>query len=445
MSHDVWVLLAVSFVLIIINGFFVAAEFALISAPRPRMEQLAQEGNRAARLVLDTLATTSRQEHFVAVAQLGLSLASLFLGMYAEHGLVTWLAPLLPIPQAHLVATAMVLAFLTFWHIVLGELVPKDIGLLRSEPAILKMIRPVLLIGKLMSPLVWTLSAIGQGVLRLLRLPVAHDISFVYSAEELRLIMEESHEKGKLAGEEHELMQNVIDFGERAVRQVMVGRTRIVGVPVDATVDEALKLVVAEGYTRYPVYERDMDHILGMVHVKDLIRSRRKHPGDRPVAQLKRDLPFVPETMLIDELFDKMRQERVQMAVVFEENGGTAGIVTMEDLVEEVFGEVRDEFDAEEVEPITTLPDGSLRVQGDVPLEDVADALDRDDCAWEGIDRVTGLVVDELGRPPRIGDVVENQHLRIVVESVLERTVGTARVYNLAPADEGESDLDAGT
>lgn len=445
MSVDVIVLLVVSFLLILVNGFFVGAEFALISAPKPRLEQLAQEGNPAARLALDTVTNMSRQEHFVATSQVGLSLASLFLGMYAEHGLVEHLTGVLTVTHAHAVATVLVLAFLTFWHIVLGELVPKSIGLLRAERAIVAMIRPMLFLGRAFAPFVWILSRIGQGVLHLLRLPVTHDVSFVYSSEELRLIMEESHEKGMLQGEEHELMQNVIDFGERAVRQVMVGRTRIVGVPVDATVDEALKLVVAEGYTRYPVYERDMDHILGMVHVKDLIRSRRKHPGDRPVRQLKRDLPFVPETMLTDELFDKMRQERVQMAVVFEENGGTAGLVTMEDLIEEVFGEVRDEFDAEEVEPITPLPDGSLRVQGDVPLEDVADALDRDDCEWEGIDRVTGLVVDELGRPPRVGDVVENQQLRIVVESVLERTVGMARVYNLAPAEGCDHDVDSGT
>ena len=438
-------LLVVSFALIFANGFFVAAEFALISAPKPRLEQLAQEGNRVAALALATASTVSRQEHFVATSQLGLSLASLFLGMYAEHGLVGYFAERLPMAHPHVVASVIVLAFLTFWHIVLGELVPKSIGLLRAEPVILMLIRPMLVLGRIFAPLVWVLSRIGQGVLRLLRLPASHDVSFVYSSEELRLIMEESHEKGMLEGEEHELMQNVIDFGERAVRQVMVGRTRIVGVPVDATVDEALKLVVAEGYTRYPVYERDMDHIVGMVHVKDLIRSRRRFPGDRPVRQIKRDLPFVPETMLTDEVFEKMRDERVQMVVVFEENGGTAGLVTMEDLVEEVFGEVRDEFDAEEVEPITTLPDGSLRVQGDVPLEDVADAFDRDDCEWEGIDRVTGLVVDELGRPPRVGDVVENQNLRIVVESVLDKTVGMARVYNLAPQFSEEDELDLGT
>ena len=445
MMGELVVLLTVSLLLILINGFFVGAEFALISAPKARLEQLAQDGNRAARLALDTVTNMPRQEHFVATSQLGLSLASLFLGMYAEHGLVEVVMPAITLGHAHAVATFLVLAFLTFWHIVLGELVPKSIGLLRAERAILVLIRPMLLLGRLLAPFVWVLSRIGQAVLRLLRLPASHDVSFVYSSEELRLIMEESHEKGMLQGEEHELMQNVIDFGERVVRQVMVGRTRIVGVPVDATVDEALKLVVAEGYTRYPVYERDMDHIVGMVHVKDLIRSRRKHPGDRPVRQLKRDLPFVPETMLIDDLFDRMRQERVQMAVVFEENGGTAGLVTMEDLVEEVFGEVRDEFDAEEVEPITALSDGSLRVQGDVPLEDVADALDRDDCEWEGIDRVTGLVVDELGRPPRVGDVVENQHLRIVVESVLDKTVGMARVYNLATRGDREEELDGGT
>jgi CBS domain containing-hemolysin-like protein len=326
-------------------------------------------------------------------------------------------------------------------------MVPKSIGLVRAERTAVLLIRPMLWLGRVCSWAVWFLSQIGHLVLRILRLPVTADVSFVYSGEEIRLIVEESHEKGMLEGEEHELMQNVMSFGERPVRQIMVGRTKICGLPVDSTVDQALKLLVAEGYTRFPVYDGDKDHIVGMVHVKDLIRSRRRFPGDRPLRALKRNVLEVYETMPTDEVFEKMRAERMQMAVVLEETGGTAGIVTMEDLVEEVFGEVRDEFDAEEIEPITELADGSLRVTGDAALEDVADTLDRDDFDWgDGIDRVTGLVADKLGRPPRAGDVVEDQGLKVVVESVSEKTVGLARIYNLAPVDTADEDeMDPGT
>lgn len=445
MTVELLILLAITFALILANGFFVAAEFALISSPRARLEQLAQEGSRTARLVVETQSSSGLQERYVATSQLGLSLASLGLGMYAEHALVRYFAPDGE-SEAHAIATVGVLAFLTFWHIVLGEMVPKSIGLVRAESTALLLIRPMRWMGGLFAPLVWFLSAVGHAVLRLLRLPVSADISFVYSSEELRLIVEESHEKGMLEGEEHELMQNVINFGERPVRQIMVSRTKIVGLPIDATVEQALKLVVREGYTRYPVYEEDKDHIVGMVHVKDLIRSRRRFPPERPIRELKRELLFVYESMLIDEVFEKMRDARMQMAVVLEETGGTAGIVTMEDLIEEVFGEVRDEFDAEEVEPITRLPDGSLRVQGDVALEDVAEAVDRDDLEWDdGIDRVSGLVVDELSRPPRVGDEIEHQQLRIVVESVQDKAVAVARIYNLAPGEGDEDEMDAGT
>lgn len=434
MTEELFGLLGVTFALICVNGFFVAAEFSLISAPRARLDQLAQEGSRAARAIVRILGNVADQERYVATSQLGLSVASLGLGMVAERGLVGLLSRTLgSMAYAHSVGIVLVLGFLTFWHIVLGEMVPKSIGLVRAEKTVLLLIHPMQLLGRLMSPVVWLLSGIGQAVLRLCRLPVSTDISLVYSPEELRLIVEESHRKGMLEGEEHDLMQNVITFGERAVRQVMVGRTRITGLPLDSTVDQALKTVASDAYTRYPVYKRDMDHIVGMVHVKDLVRSRQRNPGVSPIKPLLREIPFVPHSMLTDELFEKMRDDRVQMAVVLDEHGGTAGIVTMEDLIEEIFGEVRDEFDVEEVEPLAKLGDGSVRVQGDVLLSDVAETFDRDDLKWEDVENVNALVTDRLGRPPRVGDAVEDQALRLVVESVRERTVGTARIYNLAP------------
>lgn len=436
-------LLGVVTVLIALNGFFVAAEFAFISSTRPRLEQLADEGRKRARRILDLMSGSAGQDQYIATSQLGLSLASLGLGMYAEHNLVVLLAPhldrVVSAPWAqqalgHTLATIVVLAFLTFFHLLLGEMVPKALAVAYPEPVLMVLIVPMMLFSRAMFPIVWMLSRAGHAVLRLFRLPVTHEVSFVYSPQELRRIFDESHEQGLLEGGEHELMQKVMTFGERAVRQVMVARTRAVGIPIEATVDQALAQVAQEAYTRYPVYERDMDHIAGMVHVKDLVGSRVKHPGTRPVRELVRSIPMVPESMDTDEVFEKLQAGHVQMAVVLDEHGGTAGIVTMEDLLEEVFGELRDEFDAEEEEPIQSLPDGSLRVRGDVLIQAVAEALDRE-LEFEEVDTVNGLVMDLLGRPPRVGDQVEAEQIRLTVESVNDRAVGTARIVDLTPPD----------
>jgi CBS domain containing-hemolysin-like protein len=287
-------------------------------------------------------------------------------------------------------------------------------------------------------PIIMILNVIGNATLRLLKLPISADMSTVYSQDELRLIFEESHEEGLLEGEEHRLMQRVISFGKRAVRQVMVSRTKTVALPIEATVDEALKVVAVEGYTRYPVYERNIDHIVGMVHVKDLLRSRLRGPGDRPVRDLKRYIPLVPESMLTSELFEKMQAERVQMAVVIDEHGGTDGIVTMEDLVEEIFGEVRDEFDAEEEAPMARQPDGTWRVQGSVLLPDLAETLEIE-LEYEDVETVNGLIMDLLGRPPRVGDVVEDEGVRYQVNQVGDNTVTSLTVSLLAPKTTDDS------
>lgn len=431
-----WLLLFVIIgALIAANGVFVAAEFAIISASRPRLETMLAEGTKRARRVLDIVTDSANKDRYIATSQLGLSLTSLGLGMYAEHELVRLVLPWVErlggsAALAHTVSMVAVLAFLTFWHIVLGEMVPKSIALAGPERIALRLIIPMRALYVVLFPIIWLLNRIGTGVLLLLRLPMSADVSFVYSPEELRLIFEESHEEGLLEREEHRLMQRVIEFGKRMVRQVMVPRVKIVGLPVEATVDEALAQVAREAYTRYPVYEKDMDHIVGIVHVKDLVRSRLRDPGSRSVRDLVRYVPFVPESMWTSELFEKMQAERVQLAVVVDEHGGTAGIATMEDLVEEVFGEVRDEFDAEEEEPIARMADASLRVLGSVPLADLAEALDRD-LEYEDVETVNGLVMDLLGRPPRVGDQVEDEHLRLVVERVDSLTVHSARVYDL--------------
>jgi CBS domain containing-hemolysin-like protein len=446
-----WLLLSIATLLLIAaNGFFVASEFAIISVSRPRLETLSAEGSSVARRVLGIVSSPASRDLYIATSQLGLSLASLGLGMYAEHRLVSLLVPYVArltgglggastLAAAHSLTGVLVLALLTFWHIVLGEMVPKSIALAHAEKTAFALALPTQLLQIVLYPLVWVLHGIGRLALQLLRLPTSAEGSLIYSHEELAHILEDSHEGGLLEGEEHRLLQKVMTFGQRTVRQVMVARTLTVGLPVTSTVKQALQQVAVEGYTRYPVYERDMDHIVGMVHVKDLLRSRQRGDAEVCVRELLRAVPFVPETMMTSELFSKMQAERIQFAVVVEEHGGTAGIVTMEDLVEEIFGEVRDEFDQEEVEPMRAQNDGSWLVQGTVPLADLEEALDRE-LDFDEVDTVSGLVMDLLGRPPRVGDRVQEQGLKVVVLAVRDLSVALARVEAVEVPVEGEPD-----
>lgn len=345
------VLAGVVAVLVLLNGVFVAAEFALLSVPPTQLETLARTEPWAGRL-LNTLKDTRSQDRYIAVAQVGISLASLGLGMYGEHALAKALLPHLEGLQmqeavAHGLATAVALGALTYLHIVVGEMVPKSLALMHPVLTARMLELPMWLCGVLLGPLVWILNHLGNLVLRMLGLPVSQELSLVYSPEELRLVFEESREEGLLPKEQHEWLQSLLDLRGRAVRQVMVARTRIVGLAAEAPLREALGRVRQEGYTRYPIFERDLDHLVGVVHVRDLFGAARRGAWEVPMRELMRRMPYLPESMHLNMALERMRTEKVHMAVVVDEHGGTAGLVTLEDLVEQIFGEVLDEFDQE--------------------------------------------------------------------------------------------------
>ncbi len=409
-------------VLLLLNALFVAAEFAIVGAPRVSVERRAAAGDRVARTVLHILRDPLRQDRYIATAQLGITVASLGLGMYGEHALADWLAVWLESVgvgelrwvAAHTLASIIAIGILTYFHIVIGEMVPKSLALQQPERTAMWVTPPVLWIQTAVYPLIVGLNAIGNGLLRLVgidRSTVTGE--HIRTPEELQFIVRESQAGGMLRKESAEVVQELLDWADLTAGEVMVPRVRITGIPVGASFQEVREIVRRHPHTRYPVYRGNLDDIVGMVHIKDLfrrLRNRRSvHVNDA------REVPFVPETATIDTVFNAMLRGRSQMAVVMDEHGGTAGVITLEDLFEEVVGEI-EEGPSRHGE-IFRDPAGALHAAGTARIEEVGEALGVV-LEHEEVDTVSGLVLSILERPPVIGDAVEYDDVRFEVTAV---------------------------
>jgi magnesium and cobalt exporter, CNNM family len=412
---------------VVVNGIFVAAEFALLAAPRPALERSAAAGDRFARTVVGILQSPMRQDRYIATAQLGISLASLGLGMYGEHRLTDFLEPVvgrIPAIGGAALAAAISLGVLTLAHIVFGEMVPKGLALQRPVTVARITAWPMRLTLVLLYPVVKLSSAVARACLRLVGIERHQNIhEQVYTPEELQLIVEESQEGGALRAESGRLLHELFEFGGLTAGQVMVPRVRIVGIPLGAGPDAIRRIVVAHRHTRYAVYDKDLDHIVGMVHVKDLLRKLLQQES-MTAADVRR-LPVVPVTALLDDVLTRMQQANAHMTVVIDEHGGTAGLLSLEDLFEEVVGEIDEGASAEP--PISRNPDGSIRAAGTVRLDELGQFLDLD-LEHEDVDSLSGLVLARLGRPPVQGDVVDYGRLQLVVTATSGRGVKDVRV-----------------
>lgn len=424
-------------VLILLNGLFVAAEFAIIGVPYTRITHLAEEGNRTAARIKAILDDPRLQDRYVATAQVGITLASLALGMYGERTVAVWL--LAPFEElfhlgevaAHSIATIVAIALLTFAHVVVGEMVPKSLALQYAERTALSIAGIMALMKKLFFPVVVTLNAIGNGILRLLGVPPAQAHARLYSPAELELIVSESREGGLLTENEQQLIENIFDFSERRVGQVMTPRPRVVAVPVDIGEEEMRQLVATSPHSRFPVYEGDFDHVIGLLLLKDFVREQLHRPGQFNLRALLRHIPVVPEAMPVESLLAAFRRSRIHMALVIDEYGGSAGVVTLEDLIEEVVGEVRDEFDLGEQPPLREVEPGILLARGDLLLEDLMENAPvplPEEEELPDVETVGGLVVALLGRPPQPGDRINLNGTIFIVESVTGLAVGMVRI-----------------
>jgi len=414
--------------LVLLNGLFVAAEFAIIGVRKSRLEARANEGDNAAKRIVALLDDPEAQDRYIATAQLGITIASLGLGMYGEPRIAGSIAGLIggigsdaiTSVASHSIATVVALALLTYLHIVLGEMVPKSIALTSADKAAFFLSRPMAVAGLIFSIPVTILNSIGRAFLTLLKIPPADGRARLHSAEELELIVSQSAEGGLLLEEEGEMIRNIFDFGARQVGQVMTPRRKVQAIPHNIGITELLAEVTESRYSRLPVFQEDLDHILGILHIKDLVRQQLRSKGSFDLRLLLRPAPSVPETQPVVMLLSAFKRQQLNMAIVLDEFGGMAGVVTLEDLVEEVVGEVRDEFDLEREELIELAP-GKIEVIGAYLVDDLEDQLDLgDEATLPDVETVGGLIVAELGRPPIVGDKVELELSSTVTVTVLE-------------------------
>lgn len=416
--------------LIALNGLFVAAEFAIVGVSRAELARAGRERRRAVRLARWILRDPRRQDRFIATAQLGITVASLGLGMYGEHVLAEWIAARLEWwgnPRwlaAHSLASILAITVLTYAHIVLGEMVPKSVALHRARDTVLWIAPVIRVIQLAVYPLVIGLNGLGNAVLRVVGIDRARARLEQYrTPEEIAFIVQESQAGGLLRREAAQVVSELLQFGDLTAEAVMVPRVRVTGVPSGATPEMLSSLLQKQPHTRYPVYDVTLDHVIGSLHVRDILGLWETRQNVEP--HHVRAVPFVPGTAHMDRVLSAMREKRAQMAVVMDEHGGTAGIVTIDDLFEEVIGDIGQR--AGEVPQLVREANGKLLVDGGVRLEEVGDALGIV-LEHEDLDTVSGLILELLGRPAVPGDTVSYEEARFEVVNVHERGVRRCRV-----------------
>jgi len=416
--------------LVLLNAVFVAAEIALVSLRRSRVDQLVDEGRRGAERVRRL---TSDPGRFLAVIQLAITFIGFLASAFAGVSLAVALADLLvglgmESGPASVIALLLVTILLSLFTIVFGELVPKTLALAHPEAFALRLAGPVDILGRLLRPLVGVLTAATRAIARLFGAEVTSEARI--TADELRLIVERGGEQGILEAEEEQMINAVIELGGRRVHEVMVPRIAIAGLPASATFDDAIDTIIAEGHSRVPVYEASLDEVVGILYAKDLLPFLKSDAAARTsVRTMLRTPVFVPESMSIDDLLHEFQRRKVHLAIVLDEYGGTAGLVTIEDLLEEIVGEIQDEYDEEEP-LIEMLGEDAARVDGRASVEDLLDIWDikvplEDEDEY---DTVGGLVYHRIGGVPTPGDEIRVDGLRLTVESTDGRRVAKVLV-----------------
>jgi CBS domain containing-hemolysin-like protein len=436
-------LLAVIF-LVLANGFFVATEFAIVAVRRSRLEQLAADGNRTAEAAKHVV---GHLDAYIAACQLGITMASLALGWIGEPAFAHLIEPPLEAlvgqvapAAAHGIAVGTAFAIITALHIVVGELAPKGLALQRPEATTLWITRPIQTFYVLFRWPITLLNAVGNWTLRLFGLDPAAGHEMVHSVEELRLLVTASQQGGAVEASEARIASRAFELGEQTVGSLMTPRTEVEAVPATATLTQLVATATATTHSRLLVYERSLDDVLGALYVRDLFRVLDR-PGDTVTARtLLRPILVVPETKHADDLLDEMRAARRQLALVIDEYGGTAGIVTLENLIEALVGRIEDEppIGVEAPPPVTLEPDGSLILDGLTRLDELEEIAEvkLPEEVHEQVDTLGGLVMASLDRIPSVGDEVMVSGRRLRVEQLDGRRVEAVRLLPVSAPEE---------
>ncbi len=425
-------------VLVLANAFFVAAEFALVGARRTRLDELARGGDAKARLARRAVQSLDR---YISATQLGITLASLGLGWIGEpalahliEGAFRWLPPTLATLATHTVAVAIAFTIITVLHIILGELVPKALALLYPEDVSGWVVLPLMAFAWIMSPAIWVLNGTANWILRLIGIRSPGDHERLHSPEEIRLLVEQSQEAGSLEKQDARLLEGVFEFTEKTAEEVMTPRTDMVALESTLSMWEAADIVAEARRSRYPVFTDSLDDIVGVVHTKDILTALRRMP-DSEVKSVMRPPLFVPGTREVEDVLADMKRLKTHLAVVLDEYGGTAGLVTMEDLLEEIVGQIFDEHD----QPDRPVADeGGTLLDGSMPISQFNTEYD---AALDDTDYTTvgGLLFGQLGRLPRPGDVVQVGTFSFEIVSMAGRRVESVRLLRQPVPGAGEA------
>ena len=419
MSSVTLIEIVLIFVIIAWNAFFVSAEYAFVAVRRTRIDELVEEGSKSAKRVRRLLDDPAR---FISAFQVAITLSSLALGAVGEPAVSRVFEELFGnigmLGDGAVAVISVILAFaiISALHVVLGEIVPKTLTLSRAESVALTVVLPVTVFMWLFWPFIWVLRGLSEALIRLMGLESPSEMRLVHSEEELKLLISASHEEGVLEAEERQLLYKVFDFAETEARQVMVPRPDVVALQVDLTPDEAIEQTLNAPYTRYPVYRETLDDLVGVVHIRHLFGARLQQSDATTLEAFVRPVPIVPETKKLDELLAEFRRTNTHMAIVVDEYGSTGGIATLEDVLEEIVGEINDEFDLPDRELIRLAPD-RIRIEASFPIEDFNERF-AGDLPEEDYTSVGGFLFGELGRPARPGDVISHRNFRFTVREV---------------------------
>lgn len=413
--------------LILLNSFFVASEFALIAVRKTRIEELSKKGNRRASLIQKSFHDIDK---FISATQLGITIASLALGWLGEPVIAQLLERGLFFFPKHIAfisanAISVICSFviITVLHIVLGELAPKTIALQKSERISLLIIRPLTIFTELFFPVIWFLNLLGSFIVQPFGINSAVYRSQVHSEEEIKILLSQSGQSGVITNKEVEMVNNVFNLGDVPVKQVMVPRTGILGFNASTILKDVLKKVENHPHSRFPVYQNSIDNIIGFIHIKDVYQEVLKNGDSKRIADttILRDVIIVPEMKKIDSLLFEMRKQHIHLAVVNDEFGGTAGIVTLEDIIESLVGEIEDEFDKPS-HLMIKQKDGSFLVDGRVLVIDIKERF-KMPLKGHGYTTIGGLVFGLLGHEPKIGDSVQISNISLTVKEIERKRI----------------------
>lgn len=437
----IWIIVTV-IVTIAFNALYVGAEFATVATRRTRISQQAAEGDRKAQRLLLILEDSKALDRYVAACQLGITISSLVLGAYGQSTIAVELTPILARwfengeTTASSIASIGVLIFITTLQVIMGELLPKSYAVQNPEYVALLVLWPMEITQKLLKYLIKFFNGSGGLILRMMGRDPSHKHGSLHSPEEIELLMAESHESGLLDDTERQMLRNAFRLRDMVAKQVMIHRTKVISAPNTATIEELINIAIEAGFSRIPIYKDGIDEIIGFVHVKDLFRVHVS--GKTDIEPILREVVYVPETLPVSEVWELLNSRLKYMVIVFDEYGGTAGIITFEDLIEEIFGELQDEFD-DEMAVIARDKEGRIYLRGDLLIADVNEYLELQ-LPEETADTLGGLIFSELGRPPEQGDQVQIGATSIQVEVMEDLSVAEVSLQ-LAKTDDDLSSL----